>query len=116
MGKISFERVITHFENERDCILLMDREGKEYGDYFQTDYCILKTPDGKRYKVEVADFYYKNRFVKGLNCRTTEDETQTFTFEQSANPGHWVRLTFDPDAPLEDNAMVVDAEVFVKTA
>ncbi len=117
MTVITFERVITPFESSKHCIILQGRDGKDYSEYFE-DYrkVLLITPKGQKYIADVQDYYFKNKFIKGFNCNYPGDSTKSFTFEQSANPGHWVRMEFDTEASLEDGAFPIKAEVFVKTS
>jgi hypothetical protein len=112
---VTFERVITSFESEHHCIFLEDGKGTDYSSQIKGSKVVLIAPDGKKYFGDIQYFYYKNRFVKGINCHYPEDETKSFIFEQSANPGHWVKLAFDPNAELVDGALPIHAEVYVKT-
>ena len=116
MAEIVFERVITPFESSKHCIILADRSGKDYSDYF-SDFrkVVITAPNGKKYEADIQDYYFKNKFIKGLNCNFPGDSTKSFTFEQSANPGHWVRIKFDPEVPKDTGVLPVEAEVFVKT-
>lgn len=112
---VVLERVVTPFEAEHHCIFLEDNSGKDYSSHIKGYKVVLIAPNGKKYFAEIQDFYYKNRFVKGINCHYPEDETKSFTFEQSANPGHWIKLEIDPDAELVDGAFPIHAQVYIKT-
>lgn len=114
MAAIKFERHITKFELDYQCILAEDDKGNNHDLKF-TNYDLIVRAGGKTYKACVREFYLNGKFKNGVSFEHEKDHMNDFFFDQSASGNKRVKFSFDPDEALIDNRHPIDMEVYVVT-
>lgn len=114
MSAVDFERHITRFEIENQCILVEDDNGKNSNLKFD-GYELLVLAGGKKYLAAVRDFYVKGKFVIGISFVHEKDHMNDFFFDQSVSESKRIKIHYDPSEPKSDGRTPVNLEVYFVT-
>jgi hypothetical protein len=114
MAHIKFERHLSRFEIQNQCILLEDDLGNNHQLTFRASDLFVRSK-GKHYDAMVRDFYYNGKFKQGISFPHEAGHICDFFFDQSASEAKRVKFDFDPDEPLVENKMPIDIEIYFMT-
>lgn len=111
---IEFEKHITKFEINNQCILVEDDSGSDHGVKFD-GYDFLVKAGKKEYKANLREFYIKSVFKNGVAFDQKEGTMSDFFFDQSVGEGKRVKFKIDPDAEKIDGRIPIEMEVYIVT-
>lgn len=114
MASVTYERVISKHEFDNHCILLQDKQGKDFRQFIAGNK-VLVTSGDKTYYGDVSEYYLNGKFVGGIHFDPKREDSDNFYYEQSINQGHHAKVTIEEDAALQGGKYPVSIEMKLVT-